>query len=229
MGDLFFRVPYLPIFVGLVLVGCSTVPIISPPSPEVLNAWQVRRQHLVGLRSWRLEGRFAIRTEADGWSGMLYWDQYVDGFDIRLTTLLGQGMVQLHGDPRAAVLRMSATEVYYADDVETLVYEQLGWSLPISLLRFWILGLPGPNHVKSIQLDQQGRLLQLQQAGWNINFKRYTRLDGVELPGKIFLESEDLTFRLVVDQWKLRPMLELGIRNFLVPTLRGNEKRFEAP
>ncbi|HLA74858.1 MAG TPA: lipoprotein insertase outer membrane protein LolB, partial [Gammaproteobacteria bacterium] len=82
--------------------------------------------------------------------------------------------------------------------------------LPVSGLRYWVLGLPDPAAPPAAQdreLDGLGHLTRLRQSGWDIEFRRYSPVTTVDLPNKIFLTNQAagvrLEVRLAVEQWEL--------------------------
>ena len=91
-----------------------------------------------------------------------------------------------------------------ATSAEELLGTRLGWSLPVSGLRYWLLGLPAPGlPVVKSSLDSFGRLLRLSQGGWQIRYLDYKWIENLALPGKIFVEHPKLRLRLVIDHWHL--------------------------
>ncbi len=185
----------------IAITGCSTFSSFSPPSADSLQAWQARKSGLMQLKTWQFVGRVIVKTEDDSWSGLIYWDQQPDLYQIDFKTPLGQSMLQMQGDADSAVLKLANEKEFHAADAETLLYNKLGWGLPIKTLVSWVVGIPAPAEKHEFKLDAQGRLLALKQADWDIHFKRYAATDTLELPKKIFLSNDNLNIRLVIDRW----------------------------
>jgi len=81
-----------------------------------------------------------------------------------------------------------------------------GWRVPLSGLRYWIIGLPDPQaRVIDLELDPMGRLAELRQLGWHIRYQRYGEFDGVALPTRLTLENSQLRAKLVVRSWRTGP------------------------
>lgn len=184
------------------LAGCSTASF-KPPSSDALHAWQVRKPELVQVQGWQFSGRVVIKTEDESWNGIIIWDQQPDAYLIDFKTPLGQSVLQLTGDEKEAVLRLSDQKELRAADGESLIHSQLGWSLPIHTLVSWVKGVPASDVEHEFLLDDSGRMLKLKQSDWDIDFKRYTRVKELELPNKLFMENEALNIRLVIDKWVL--------------------------
>jgi len=192
-------------------VACSGMSAL-PSGGDPEQAWQARQQALSSLQAWNLTGRISIQAEQEGWHAGLLWTQRTTDYDIKLSSPLGQDIVQLHGGPGGVVLRSSDGE-QRAADAETLLYQRLGWRIPLSGLRFWALGLPDANapavNPQNRELDALGRLTRLRQSGWDIDFRRYTSVGNFDLPDKIFLSNRQtgtpLEVRLVVEAWQINP------------------------
>src|SRR5262245_51521585 len=65
----------------LSLGGCVTAPT---PKPAPTGAtWVERRDALLQLPQWQSQGRIALNTGKDGWSGDFTWKQAEDDLDFR--------------------------------------------------------------------------------------------------------------------------------------------------
>jgi len=89
-----------------------------------------------------------------------------------------------------------------AADAEGLLLQTTGWELPVTGLRYWVRGLPVPRVYASERRDVQGRLLALEQSGWAISYIRYHFIEGVGWPAKLRLARDDVTVKLVIDEWQ---------------------------
>lgn len=196
----------LPVISGLIVVflaGCSSLrPLPYPADPQ--QAWQQRQLALGALKSWNLKGRLAIDAIEEAWTGTLRWAQKGDWFEILWAAPLGQGSVELRGNQERVILYLPKEKPLIAASAEKLLQRRLGWSLPMSGLRYWLRGLPTPQlPVANLALDRRGRLLRLSQGGWQIRYLDYTRVSGYALPRKVFLDNPKLRLRLVIDRWGL--------------------------
>ena len=188
---------------AVLAVACSPRPTPTPVSPDPETAWQVRRSSLAALTNWTATGRVIVKTEERGWKATLNWVQRDGAYRIRLTAPLGQGTVQLSGDDRGVVMRTSDERMYWARDPETLLLDTVGWSVPVEGLRYWMRGLDAPDTPSTAHLDDLGRLDNLAQSGWVIEYERYTDVRPVELPAKLVLANERVDLRIVINRWDL--------------------------
>lgn len=192
---------------ALWIAGCATTP--KPPAlsqPEL--AWQARQALLREQQDWRFRGRIAIRRGEEGWQAGLSWRQHRQRFDIQVLDPLGRKVAQLDGDGDRVTLTTSQGERARAADPERLMERVLGWSLPVSGLRYWVLGVPDPEgSTPQLELDAAGRLSRLTQDGWAVEYRRYEPHTDMDLPAKLVLSRSDLRVRLVVKDWQLKTPL----------------------
>jgi outer membrane lipoprotein LolB len=191
----------LLLMMGL-LVGCTVTPEIKDPL-RIKEAWRTRHAQLSQVRSWALKGRLAISVENEGWNAGMRWSQQDDRYDVEFFGPLGRKVAWLEGGSRGVNLKTSKGESAYAPDAESLMYQLLGWSLPLTGLRYWVLGIPSPqDHKVEIQLDDVGRLSRLNQSGWNVQYQRYQWERCWDLPYKMTLVNESVTVKMVVNEWQ---------------------------
>lgn len=193
-------------FVATLLVGCAARPVLEPVA--ALD-WQQRQQQLAGLDSWSFNGRLAIRDSQDeSWSASLRWSQRAGSYDIHISGAFGQGAARMSGYDGYAVIETPDQAALTATSAEALMQQQLGWHMPVAQLRYWLLGAPGPGLAERHSFDEAGRLQSLEKLGWQVRYRNYMNVGGMELPRKLELENPRLRARLVIDRWDLNPKTE---------------------
>lgn len=193
---------YLSAGLALLLAACATVP---EPVSEPQRVWAERQTQLAGLSNWSAYGRLGIQSQEEGWNVAVHWTQRGDAYRIRFNAPLGQGSMELAGGPNGVSLTTAKNEVITAGDPETLLFDAVGWRVPLGGLRYWLLGRTEAGApVDGLDLDPAGRLQLLQQSGWRVQYLRYGRVGSLELPTKVFLENPRLSARLVVSRWDLK-------------------------
>ncbi len=184
---------------ALLLAGCSIAPQRTHPL-DTQQAWQQHRQQLATVQQWRITGRLGIQSGHEGWHVSVDWQQQDGDYTIRITAPLGQGSLLLQGSPDGVTLQTSDGEMLRSQDPSLLLYQKLGWKVPVASLRYWVLGLPAPGDAVE-SLDEYGRLSHLQQSGWEVKFLDYEQQQNVELPGKVFVTNHLAKVRLVIGDW----------------------------
>ncbi len=193
---------YLLISSLLLLVTACTPFWQSKPVTPAETLWQQRAVELQQIDQWSFRGRTLIQQGKEGWNAGVSWQQNKDSFKIRLTGPFAQGAVELTGDSRQVEMLTSEGEIYTAETPEQLLAEVLGWRLPVSALRDWVRGLPYQNEsVTFREVDNSGKLVVLNQAGWQVEFLRYVPFAGQQIPDKVFIKRDDLSVRLVISGW----------------------------
>ena len=188
------------------LSACVTVEKHQlPPGSEITQqaAWEVHRANVHALKIWQLKGRVAGKSNDQGFRAGVQWKQMQDNFVIDLHGPLGRKVAVITAAQGNVQLKTSKGENFQANDPEELMQRLFGYSLPVNGLRHWLLGIPdsSQSHVALI-LDDQGRLQQLNQAGWVIDYKRYHE-SVPALPALIQISNPTLEANIKVDAWTL--------------------------
>lgn len=84
--------------------------------------------------------------------------------------------------------------------------KELGWSLSVFSLNYWVRGLPVPGVECHISYDASHRIHFLQQQNWTIQFLAYHDVEGLELPQEIIFTTAGLNLHLIIetDSWKIK-------------------------
>lgn len=186
----------------VLLAACETTPeVAAVDDPE--QAFAERLVRLAAIESWSAIGKLGIKSDKDSWSAGIQWHQSRDVYGIRLTDPLGQGLMELQGEPGLVELRTSDDRIYRAATAEELMQRHAGWQVPLTGLRHWILGRPDPEApVLALELDPGGRPAEIRQLGWLIRFERYDDFDGIALPTKLSMENPRVRGKLIVRSWR---------------------------
>jgi outer membrane lipoprotein LolB len=180
----------------LALTACATPPA-REPSPTVLDLASPR------YSNWQIRGRVSLVKGDQGWHANLNWRENAGRYQLDLSGPLGQGAVRLEGDAAGVRLRTANGHDYVAEDADALVQAATGWQLPVAGIRYWVRGVPVPGRPALVETDADRRLVSLTQSGWKIRYERFQDVDGRAWPTRMQLTTDDLSVRLVVDDWTL--------------------------
>lgn len=185
---------------ALLLGACTTTP--PPLTTTALQDWQPRMAWLQGCPHWQLSGKMGLRLRQQ--AGSLYIDWRDDGrhWDLQASGPLGEGAVHLYGDPHHAILDRGAAGQQEADSAEDLLAQQMQLHAPISSLRLWLLGRPGHTPAQ-VRLDATGRLRELQEQDYDIQYLQFSEQGGAQLPSRIHIHGPQLEMLLVIHHWTL--------------------------
>ncbi len=175
----------------LLLTGCAQ----SPPRPT--TGWAPP-----AWTAWELQGRMAVRAGEEGWHANLTWRQNGANYQADLSGPLGQGALRLRGSASGVMLERADGVRDLSKDANALLARHTGWNLPVSGLRYWVLGLEAPGSEAHWERDANGRPQQLLQDGWDIRYTEFQEQPGVgSLPRRIEMSREGLHARLLIDTW----------------------------
>lgn len=149
-------------------------------------------------------GRFAVNvTEAgvppDAVQGGFSWRDTGSHLQLDLVNPLGSTLARISVEASGATLERADGSTEHAPDADALVARVLHVALPVSSLRDWMQGRPGPGATEGVQRDDAGRLLSFSQDGWSVRLSRHDSHG----PGLLRLERRDgarqISARLAVD------------------------------
>jgi outer membrane lipoprotein LolB len=184
------------------------------PQPETRDSEQLHEQRmarLLGWQGWSLTGRLGVNRGDEGGSGRLDWTVREDTSRLAFRGTLGQGAWRLDVTPDLARLELKDGTVREAPSVEGLVLDQTGWNAPVTALGWWVRGLVWPDGPAPTdrQLNEDGTLAILEQAGWRIDWTRYTENDeSLLLPSRLQLTRADVSIKLAISRWASNPEAE---------------------
>lgn len=169
----------------LLLAACATPAFLVPA---------------VGVE-FELSGRIAVQYRDDAGSGNIAWRHGARDDELLLTTPFGQGIARLARTGDEITLTAQDGREFRAADAESLTERVLGFRLPLLGLADWVRGRPAsaPAPAPTRQrADAAGRLAELEQSGWRIEYLEY---EGA-LPTRLKLNFPGLELRLAISDWK---------------------------
>lgn len=191
----FYLIPTLFLF----LAGCATQQLKIAPDP--LAAWQLHQAAMDKVHAWQMQGLLGVRLPKQAFSANYHWQQAGAVYTINLYGPLGIGATELNGNSSRVTLELHDGRLLTADNAQDLMQANLGWSLPVNGLIYWVRGIPLPNIPAEISLNQYGLAATLQQQGWNIQYLEYQIQDGWPYPRKMRLQNGNLSLTVVVNGW----------------------------
>lgn len=165
-----------------VLAGCA--PNFTLPARDV---------------QFELSGRIAMRYRNEAGSGNLAWRHAAESDELLLTSPIGQGVARIVRSGKEIVLTTQDGQELRATDAEALTEQALGFRIPLAGLTDWVRGRAGKEPPpESMRRDAEGRLAELSQAGWTIEYQAY---EG-SLPSRLRLLYPGIELRLAITEWK---------------------------
>lgn len=185
------------------MAACSSLPPADGELAQRLPLYNDRANRLEQVEAWSLEGRLAVSDDRDGGSGSFRWRNGTQSSRMDFHGALGRGAWRLEADDRGAELVLADGTTHRAASVDALVREQLGWTVPVERLDWWVRGLAAPGDVQRRSLDPEGRLSALRQDGWDIEYDRYGAVGDVAMPFRMTARRQERTVKIAVKKWRL--------------------------
>lgn len=154
---------------------------------------------------WQLSGKIGLRAPQFAESAYVNWRQCGDRFAVKISGPLGQTVARIDGREELLVLQFDGREPVTTSEPELLMQEQLGWSLPIRALRYWVRAQAAPGGDAEISGPSQ-QPNALQQQNWHVDYLAYHQNGETLLPAKLRLTrsdntNESLQATLLINEW----------------------------
>ena len=193
------------VFLAFTMSGCIS---LTPPkhSEQAFKALTgaERQARLARIHRFAINGAFSIQQV--GKKPMLanyFWQQEgKNQYRIRISSALNLFNITVLGRLHSVTLWKSAKDHVTARTPEALLQKEMGWSLPIRNMFYWVRGMAAPG-AKHIRRNKYGLLVGLTQDGWKIQFSDYSKIKGFDLPSKLKMKHASLNVTLVMKHWRL--------------------------
>lgn len=189
------------LLLAVVISGC-----VAPGGLELpeLADWDSRQEILAGVDEWEFAGRIGVSAGDEGFNGQLWWRQDGIVFRARIGGPLGVGTVFINGDRREVTVTDSDGVVTELNDAEVELRQLYGWTIPVTSLRYWALGIPDPASPAETEFNDDGLLSKLRQENWQVDITQYREGGGQLMPRRLTAVNDDVKVRLVIDNWVFR-------------------------
>lgn len=191
------------------LAGCQHKPQVDSNSSSAWHSGHEYSSHDEAIHKrpqWRYSAKVGITTDNSQEQANLVWQFKDQANSVRLFGPLGAGAIKIEFDQYGVRLSDSKGELYEGDNAEHLLKRITGWSIPVDTLRYWLFAQPAPDAVFRYQLDSEGDVSTLEQAGWTIHYGDYRDYGAhAKLPRKLTatkLGDLEISVKLITKAWK---------------------------
>jgi outer membrane lipoprotein LolB len=188
---------------ALALSGCSTLMKKDEQKTAEAN-WARHQAAIARITHFDLHARVSSGG-LFGIKGDLRWQQHDDGsFDVRVSGPFGIGAVSIRGTEEEVEVK-TKNGTYKTRDPERWIKDRMGWTLPLLGLRHWVQGVPWGHSESKLELDLDGRVVELRQDGWKLDYQEYQQIAGTPLPRLFTIANNDVKIKVLIDRWENLP------------------------
>lgn len=184
----------------LALAACVSPPVRRAPDAALLQAQAERETALAAHPDWSLSGRIAISDGKDGGSGRIDWKQHGVDFDIRLSAPVTRQSWRLVREGDRVRLEGLEGGTLEGTDAEALLYQALGWRVPVDALSAWARGARASSDAQ-LEFGVDGLPSLLTEDDWSVEYRSWDAAGNPPRPKKVFAAQGDSKVRLSVDHW----------------------------
>lgn len=182
--------------------GCRTAPPRTVAGPGADAPWPQQRAALEKLDRYGLNGRVAVAANGQGFSASLRYQQLPQGSNLALDGPLGIGGLRVVLDGDDLEIATSRGEKLDGDAARDELERRLGFALPLSELRWWLLGIPAPGEASVNQDEASGEIRDFTQGGWRVSINTRAAGLGFSLPQRLTAERDGARLKLMVERWQ---------------------------
>lgn len=187
----------------LLLAACASPPVRQQGTAATLGMQEQRERDLADTDHWTLEGRLSVSDGKDSGSGGLVWHQDGDRYDFTVRAPVTGRSFRLSGGPEGAELEGLDGGTRRGPDAESLMASTVGWQIPMTELKRWVLGLRANAGKADIAFGADRLPSRLVQDGWTVDYKQWDASRTPPMPTRVFAEKAPFKVRLSVESWSL--------------------------
>ncbi|MFZ6735036.1 lipoprotein insertase outer membrane protein LolB [Undibacterium sp. Ji42W] len=195
------------LFCALLSTGCASLngPAQAPATATTSTANTIStRQYQQKIQiSGKISIQYQQADKPQSLPGGFEWEQDAQSIRINLLSPLGQTMARITQTAQGATLEQEGKTPRTASNLDQLLQDTLGWSLPVAGLRDWLQGFVA---VDGKQLSAvKAEDLTLTTQGWKLRYVSWH--EQPSFPKRIDLQryteqAGDVSIRIVVNEWK---------------------------
>ena len=185
----------------MILSGCASAPRQTNASPD--------RHYQENLQiTGRISVQYQQNDKEQTLPGSFEWQQTASSTNITLLSPLGQVIATIEQNPTGASLQQTGKATRYASDLDSLLNDSLGWTLPVSGLRDWLQGFSLDAQGKRVALKTDDNIL-LDTDGWHLRYVTWNLDGSPPYPKRINLQRNsvqagEIAIRIAIEQWTLQ-------------------------
>ncbi|WP_428353174.1 lipoprotein insertase outer membrane protein LolB [Methyloprofundus sp.] len=185
------RVSALCCICVLLLMGCSSV-----KTHNAKHGQQLSQQQRLDIKQWKMQGRLLIKSD-DVLTANVHWQHNQQEDILKLSGALGFGAMLIELSEDEIVLHNAQGERQSARDIDAFIARQIGFIVPITALRQWVIGA----YLQGVPVEQMAN--GFEQLGWLVAYNEYMDTPAGVMPRSIKVTKGNIQLKLIVDQWEI--------------------------
>jgi outer membrane lipoprotein LolB len=186
------------------LSACASIAPSQAPINQKMSKTE-RSQQLSAITEWQLRGAISVTQPSHHFQASVLWEESaLNRYTLHFFGPLGVGSAKLSSTPYQTELVTVKGEKFEAATPEELLRVQLGITLPLSDLQYWVRALPAPAAPFKAHYDAYHHITQLDQEGWTIHYNSYLSEQHIDLPKKITLQHGEIKVVMAMSSWQTR-------------------------
>jgi outer membrane lipoprotein LolB len=173
----------------LILNACSSSTYLKKKAD-----WWVSNSEL-DIQVWGFRGRMLIRSD-EVLNANIRWQHNGTVDELSLYGVWGLDKRKIEIDGKKISLDSGKDRKLISNDVDGFIAQQLGFIVPLTALRRWVLGRPIKN--KSVIEIENG----FEQLGWKIKSSRFKKTEIGVMPHKLEISKNEIKLILIIDRWE---------------------------
>lgn len=142
--------------------------------------------------NFNISGRFFIKTITDNEYGNFSWYKNENKEELNFNTPLGQTIAKIIIESTTAALHTGNKKIYSGANLDLLMLNNLGFSIPVRYLHYWMQGVALPG----ISVDGY-TMYGFTQLGWKIEYLEWYNN---KYPKIVKISKDNITIKLLL-QW----------------------------
>jgi outer membrane lipoprotein LolB len=189
----------------LFLVACASTSNTAGNAAIRNTAVSTPREYKDSIQlNGRLSVQYQQNEQEQNLSASFEWQQNPQELTINLNSPLGQTIAKIRQNSQGAFLEQAKQETRTAPDIEQLLAEVLGWTLPINGLKNWLQGYDMKQDGALISVPTQDDYRFVSQ-GWQLRYATWHDDGGMRHPKRIDLARStaqigEIKIRIVIDE-----------------------------
>lgn len=197
-------------FCTLLSTGCASLnsqtqaPATAGANTATIATTASARQYQQQIQiSGKISIQYQQADKPQSLPGGFEWEQDAKGIRINLLSPLGQTMARITQTAQGAILEQDGKTPRSASDLDQLLQDTLGWSLPVAGLRDWLQGFVAIDGKQLTAVKAEDQTVTTQ--GWKLRYVSWH--EQPSFPKRIDLQryteqAGDISIRIVVNEWK---------------------------